>query len=209
MSMVKANPPRGGRPSAMTNAARIVPPCATATISLPGWVRFTRATAARTRWMTSTKLSPFAPARRPRTEGVRLLLPAQQKVAAVEPLPIAEMLLGKVLVLVNFRGREISRCLDRFRRLHRARQMTVTRIASAAAAPRTQSTGRRCSRRANRVPVDPALVDAHWAWRIHHQHVGVKSRPRLCWRRGGPLSMLGQSLLPASVPATRSLLTSA
>jgi hypothetical protein len=53
-------------------------------------------------------------------ERIRLLLPAEQKALAIESLPIAEMLLGKVFVLVNFRRREMSRRLDRLRRLHRA-----------------------------------------------------------------------------------------
>jgi hypothetical protein len=53
-------------------------------------------------------------------ERIRFLLPAEQRALAIESLPIAEVLLGKVFVLVNFRSREMARRLDRLRRLHRA-----------------------------------------------------------------------------------------
>ena len=59
LSVVKARPPRGERPSAMASAARMVPPCATAMISEPRWASFMREIAAPTRTTTSTKLSPF------------------------------------------------------------------------------------------------------------------------------------------------------
>ena len=159
--------------------------------------------------MTSTKLSPFgarsSAAAYQKESG--LLLPAQEKVAAVEPLPIAEMLLGKVLVLMNFRRPRNFRCLDRLRRLHRAHQMTrhPDRVLRQ---QRRETRKHRCvAAVAGQIalPVDPALVDAHWGMAnppptragevVGRGFAGDKAVHCRCF---------GQSLLPASVTATRS-----
>ena len=140
-------------------------------------------------------------------EGVRLLLPVEQKVAAVEPLPIAEMLLGKVLVLVNFLGREISHRLDRLRRLHRAHQMTrhPDRVLRQ---QRRETRKHRCvAAVAGQIalPVDPALVDAHWGMaNPPPTRAGEVVGRGFAGDEAVHCRCFGQSLLPAPVTATRS-----
>ena len=57
--MVRLSASGDGRSRALTSAARIVPPWATATMSRPRWAADSRSTAAPTRLRRSLKLSPF------------------------------------------------------------------------------------------------------------------------------------------------------
>ena len=150
--MVKAKPLRVGRAKSDHDRRADRPAMGDRDNILARVCRFARATPRLTRSMTSTKLSPFGALVRGRVPGRNpALLPAEQKRLAVESLPIAEMLFGKVLVLANFGNVKFpaawmpspfAPCVTMAR--HPDRVLRQQRSES------WRTPARRCSRRANR-----------------------------------------------------------